>query len=47
VLRHKIDHPAQIEVDNQAMLASITIPVDGPDETRTLITIRSQPEITG
>jgi hypothetical protein len=47
VLRHMVDHPAHIEVDSQTMLAPITIAVDGADDVRTVITIESEPEITG
>ncbi|MGZ4255188.1 MAG: DUF5335 family protein [Solirubrobacteraceae bacterium] len=47
VLRHMVDRPARIQVDSQTMLAPVTIAVDGPDDVHTVITIQSEPEITG
>jgi hypothetical protein len=47
ILRHMVDHPARIEVDNRTMLAPMKISVDGQDGVRTVITIEREPEITG
>ena len=42
VLRHKIDHPERVDVDNQTMLAPITVGVNGPGNVRTVITIERE-----
>ena len=39
VLRHLVDHPSRVAVDNETMLAPMTIAVDGPDGVRTTIRI--------
>ncbi len=39
VLRHLVDHPERVAVDNDTMLAPLMIEVDGPDRMRTLIAI--------
>jgi hypothetical protein len=46
-LRHLVDHPARIAVDGHAMLAPMTIAVDGQDGVQTVITIAREPEFTG
>jgi hypothetical protein len=46
-LRHLVDHPERVSVDSQAMLAPITIAVDGRDGVRTVITIEDEAEFTG
>lgn len=43
VLRHLIDHPARVAVDNDTMLAPMTIAIDGRDGTRTTIRIEHDP----
>jgi hypothetical protein len=43
VLRHLVDHPARVAVDNETMLAPMTIAVDGPDGVRTTIRIEDDP----
>ena len=45
VLRHVIDHPARVAVDNHTMLAPMTIAVDGRDGVRTMIRIEHDPDI--
>jgi hypothetical protein len=47
VLRHLVDHPARIEVDNRTMLAPMTIAVDGADGTRTVIAIEREGDLSG
>jgi Family of unknown function (DUF5335) len=47
VLRHLVDHPRRLAVDNQTMLAPITISVDGGDGARTVIRVEREPDITG
>lgn len=39
VLRHLVDHPVRVAVDNYTMLAPMTIAIDGPDGSRTTIRI--------
>lgn len=45
VLRHLVDHPARVAVDNHTMLTPMTIAVDGPDGVRTMIRIEHDPEV--
>jgi hypothetical protein len=45
VLRHMVDHPARVAVDNHTMLTPMTIAVDGPDGVRTMIKIEHDPYI--
>jgi len=47
VLRHMVDHPARVAVDNHTMLAPMTIAVDGPDGVRTMIRIEHDPDVGG
>lgn len=47
VLRHFVDHPQRVFVDNEVMLAPITISVEASDGGRTLIRIEYEPEFTG
>jgi hypothetical protein len=47
VLRHVVDHPARVEVDNHTMLAPMTIAVDGRDGVRTTIRIEYDPDFSG
>lgn len=47
VLRHMVDHPARVEVDNHTMLAPMTIAVDGRDGVRTMIRIEHDPDVGG
>jgi hypothetical protein len=47
VLRHLVDHPARVAVDNQTMLAPMTIAVDGRDGVRTTIRIEHDPDVGG
>jgi len=47
VLRHLVDHPARVVVDNHTMLAPMTIAVDGPDGIRTTIRIEYDPDLGG
>ena len=44
VLRHLVDHPAGIAVDNHTLLAPLTIVVDGRDGERTVIAIQAEGE---
>jgi hypothetical protein len=46
VLRHLVDHPARVAVDNHTMLAPMTIAVDGRDGVRTVIRIEDDPDIS-
>lgn len=43
VLRHLVDRPARVAVDNHTMLAPMTIAVDGRDGMRTTIRIEDDP----
>jgi hypothetical protein len=45
VLRHRVEHPARVAVDNHTMLAPMTIAVEGSDGVRTIIQIEHDPEI--
>jgi Family of unknown function (DUF5335) len=45
VLRHMVDHPARVAVDNHTMLAPMTIAVEGRDGVRTTIRIEPDPEV--
>jgi Family of unknown function (DUF5335) len=45
VLRHLVDHPARVAVDNRTMLAPMTIAVDGRDGLRTMIWIEPGPDV--
>jgi Family of unknown function (DUF5335) len=47
VLRHLVDHPARVAVDNHTMLAPMTIAVDGRDGLRTTIRIEHDPDVSG
>jgi hypothetical protein len=47
VLRHMVDHPARVAVDNHTMLAPMTISVDGRDGVRTMIRIEHDPDVGG
>ena len=47
VLRHFVDHPARVAVDNHTMLAPMTIAVDGRDGLRTMIRIEHDPDVDG
>ena len=47
VLRHWVDHPARVAVDNDTMLAPMTIAVDGRDGMRTTIRIEHDPQVGG
>jgi hypothetical protein len=47
VLRHLVDHPARVAVDNRTMLAPMTIAVDGRDGLRTRIRIERDPDVSG
>ena len=47
VLRHLVDHPARVAVDNHTMLAPMTIAVDGRDGLRTTIRIEHDPDVGG
>jgi Family of unknown function (DUF5335) len=47
VLRHLVDHPSRVAVDNHTMLAPMTIAVDGRDGLRTMIRIEYDPDIGG
>lgn len=47
ILRHLVDHPARVAVDNHTMLAPMTIAVDGRDGLRTMIRIEQDPEFGG
>jgi hypothetical protein len=47
VLRHLVDHPARVSVDNYTMLAPMTISVDGRDGLRTMIRIEHDPDVDG
>jgi hypothetical protein len=44
VLRHLVDHPTRVSVDNHTMLAPMTIAVDGRDGLRTMIRIEHDPD---
>lgn len=44
ILRHMVDHPTRIAVDNRTMLAPMTIAVDGRDGVRTVINIEREPD---
>jgi Family of unknown function (DUF5335) len=46
-LRHLVDHPEHVYVDSPAMLAPLTIAVDGRDGVRTVIRIEDQPDFAG
>lgn len=46
VLRHLVDHPQRVVVDNQTMLAPMTIRVDGRDGVRTVIRIEREADIS-
>ena len=45
VLRHLVDHPARVAVDNDTMLAPMTISVDGSDGMCTTIRIDYDPDV--
>jgi hypothetical protein len=45
VLRHLVDHPTRVAVDNHTMLAPMTIAVDGRDGLRTMIRIEHDPDV--
>ena len=45
VVRHLVDHPARVAIDNQTMLAPLTIAVDGRDGRRTMIRIERDPGV--
>ena len=47
VLRHLVDRPARVAVDNHTMLAPMTIAVDGRDGIRTTIRIEYDPQDGG
>jgi hypothetical protein len=47
VLRHLVDHPARVAVDNDTMLAPMTIAVDGRHGIRTTIRIEHDPRVGG
>ncbi len=47
VLRHFVEHPARVAVDNHTMLAPMTIAVDGRDGRRTIIRIEHDPDVGG
>ncbi len=47
VLRHMVDHPARVEVDNRTMLAPMTIAVEGRDGVLTVIRIEREPDFSG
>jgi hypothetical protein len=47
VLRHLVDHPARVAVDNHTMLAPMTIAVDGRDVLRTMIRIEHDQDVSG
>jgi uncharacterized protein DUF5335 len=47
VLRHLVDHPTRVAVDNHTMLAPMTIAVDGRDGLRTMIRIEHDPDVGG
>lgn len=47
VLRHMVDHPARVEVDNYTMLAPMTIAVEDQDGVRTVISIEREADSTG
>lgn len=47
VLRHMVDHPVEIAVDNHTMLAPMTIAVEDQDGVRTVISIERDAEFTG
>jgi Family of unknown function (DUF5335) len=46
-LRHLVDHPQQVLVDSEVLLAPIEIAVDGRDGVRTLIKVARQAEFAG
>jgi hypothetical protein len=46
VLRHLVDHPQRVAVDSQAMLAPMTISVDGRDGARTVIRIERDADVS-
>jgi hypothetical protein len=46
VLRHLVDHPARVAVDNWTLLAPMTITVDGRDGARMMIRIERETEPT-
>jgi hypothetical protein len=45
VLRHLVDRPSRVAVDNHTMLAPMTIAVDGRDGVRTMIRIEHYPDV--
>jgi hypothetical protein len=47
VLRHLVDHPTRVAVDNHTMLAPMTIAIDGLDGLRTMIRIDRDPDVGG
>ncbi len=47
VLRHLVDHPVRISVDSPALLAPLTIAVDGGDGVRTVVRIERDGEFAG
>jgi uncharacterized protein DUF5335 len=47
VLRHLVDRPVRVVVDNHTMLTPITIAVDGRDGIRTTVRIEYDPQDSG
>jgi hypothetical protein len=46
VLRHLVEHPRRVTVDNRTMLAPMTVRVDGRDGARTVIRIERDADIS-
>jgi len=46
VLRHMVDHPSHIRVDSVTLLAPMSISVEAPDGTTTLIRVQRAPDIS-
>jgi hypothetical protein len=47
VFRHLVDHPAQVVVDSDTMLAPMTIAVEGLDGLRTIVRIEHDSSVDG
>ncbi len=47
LMRHLVDRPERVAVDNSALLPPMTIAVDSHDGVRTLIRIEREPESPG
>jgi hypothetical protein len=47
VVRHLVDQPRRVAVDTEAMLAPLTLSVDGGDGARTIIRVAREADISG